>query len=240
MNFTTRRKYAMYDLLIKQPVAYLFCLRSPVFLVIGFFIVTQVFAQKDSKAKEILDRTSDTLSQSGGLLVEFTMNINDESNKIKQSFEGQMLLKGTKFFYDTPELAVYYDGKTQWVYQKNIEEVSISEPRQQDVQSLNPILVFEMYRTDCDYKYKGEKTDIKKRKVHEISLTPKNKKEDIKQIDLQIIPNDYIPVFFHIIYKNKQEFRIYIDKYQVKSDISDSLFEFDKSNYPQVEINDLR
>ena len=209
-------------------------------VLIGLFIAPQTFAQKDAKAKEILDKTSTVLNQAGGMSVSFTFNINDEINNIKQGFEGQMLLKGDKFHLDTPDQTVYFDGKTQWVYMKAIEEVSIIEPQPQDIQALNPISIFNMYKKDCDYKYKGEKTDIQKRKVHEISLFPKDKKEDIQQVDIQINPNDYMPVFFHIIFKNKQEFRIYINKYQSKLNFSDSQFIFDKSKYPQAEINDLR
>jgi len=210
------------------------------FIVIGLFLTAPMFAQKDAKAKDLLDKSSAMLNQSGGISASFTMNINDEANNIKESFEGQMFLNGTKFFFDIPDMTVYFDGKTQWVYNKIIEEVSINEPNPQDIQALNPILVFEMYKTDCDYKYNGEKTDIQKRKVHEISLFPKDKKEEIKQIDLQINSNDNMPVFLHVIYKNKLEIRIYINKYQIKLNLPDSQFIFDKKKYPNAEINDLR
>ena len=206
----------------------------------GLFITTSIFAQKDAKAKELLDKSSAMLNQSGGISASFTINITDAINNIKQSFEGQMFLNGAKFFFDTPEQAVYYDGKTQWVYNKTVEEVSILEPQPQDIQVLNPVLVFELYKTDCKYKYNGEKTDIQKRKVQEVSLFPEDKNEEIKQVDLQINPADFMPVFFHIIYKNKLEFRIYINKYQTKLNLPDSQFVFDKSKYPEAEVNDLR
>jgi outer membrane lipoprotein-sorting protein len=209
-------------------------------ILIGLFITAPVFAQKDAKAKELLDKTSEVLNQAGGLSVSFTFYMNDEIHNIKQSFEGQMLLKGTKFYLDTSEQTVYFDGKTQWVYDKTIEEVSILEPQSQDIQALNPILVFEMYKKDCDYKYNGEKNSTQNRKVQEISLFPKDKKEDIRQVDLQINSGDYMPVSFYITYKNKSEYRIHINKYQTKLNLPDSQFVFDKNKYPQAEVNDLR
>jgi len=213
---------------------------SLLLFVIGLFLTAPAFAQKDAKAKDILDKTSAMLNQSGGISAVYTININDEARNNKQSFEGQMFLNGAKFFFDTPDQTVYFDGKTQWVLNKSYEEVSILEPQPQDLKAMNPVLVFEMYKTDCDYKYKGEKTDIQKRKVHEISLFPKNKKEEIKQVDLQIIPTDFMPVFLQITYKDNIEFRIYITKYQTKLDLLDSQFVFDKNKYPQVYVNDLR
>ena len=215
-------------------------MKSISIILIGLFFAVPILAQKDTKAKEILDKSSAALNQSGGLSVSFAFNINDEIHEIKQSFEGQMVLKGAKFFLDTPDQTVYFDGKTQWVYNKSIEEVSILEPEPQDIQALNPISIFELYKTDYDYKYEGEKIDIQKRKVQEISLSPKNKKEDIKQVDVQINPGDWMPVFFRIVYKNKSEYRIYVNKYQARLDIPDSQFVFDKKKYPQAEINDLR
>jgi len=206
----------------------------------GLFFATPVFSQKDTKAKELLDKLSATLNQQGGISVSFTMNINDETNKIKQSFEGQLLLKGAKFYLDTPDQSVYFDGKTQWTYNKTVQEVSILEPQPQDVQALNPVSVFELYKKDCDYKYKGEKIDIQKRKVQEVSLFPKNIKEDVKQVDIQINSSDAMPVFFFIIYNDKSEYRIYINKYQTQLSLPDSTFVFDTKKFPNVDVNDLR
>ena len=208
-------------------------------IVIGLFVTVSAFTQKDAKAKELLDKTSAVLNQSGGLSANFTININNDANQIKQSFEGQLFLKENKFFFDTPEQAAYFDGKTQWVYNKNMEEVSILEPQPQDVQTLNPASVLSLYKKDCNYKYKGEKTDIKKRKVKEISLYPKNK-DDITQIDIQINPADSMPVYFRIVYKNNMEFRIYINKYRTNLNLPDSQFVFDTKKYPNAEVNDLR
>jgi outer membrane lipoprotein-sorting protein len=209
-------------------------------IVAGLFFAASVFAQKDSNAKEILDKTSVMLNQSGGLSVSFTVNINDEINKLKQSFEGKIFVKGAKFYLDTPDQLVCFDGKTQWTYSKSANEISILEPQPQDIQTLNPVAVFDLYKKDCDYKYKGEKTGMQKVKIQEISLYPTNTKEDIKQIDIQINPTDSMPLFFLIINKDKSEYRIYLNKYQTQLNLPDSQFVFDTNKYPQADINDLR
>ena len=209
-------------------------------IVTGLLFTTLAFTQKDTKAKEILDKTSAMLNQSGGISASFTINVNDDANNMKEGFEGQMLLKNTKFFVETPDQKVYFDGKTQWIYFSLFDEVTILEPSPQDLHSLNPILVFNMYKTDCDYKYNGEKTDNQRRRVHEVSLFPKKRNEDIKQINMQINKVDNMPVFFHIIYKNNMELRIHLSKYQTKQNLPDSQFVFDKNKFPYAEVNDLR
>ncbi|GHT12345.1 membrane protein [Bacteroidia bacterium] len=207
-------------------------------LLSGFSLAA--FAQKDAKAKELLDKSSATFSQSGDLSVSFTMNVKDAANKTTESFDGQISLKKNKFLIEIPGRDIYFDGKTQWVHDKSYEEVNISEPDDKEVQTLNPAFIFEMYKKGCDYKYTGAKTDTKMRKVQEVALFPKDKKGDITRIDLQINEIDFMPVFIHIFYKNKLENIIYINKYQTKLNLSDGLFVFDTKKHPGVEVIDLR
>jgi outer membrane lipoprotein-sorting protein len=207
-----------------------------VFLLAAF----SVFAQKDAKAKEILDKSSALFNTSDGISAQFTFTIKDETANLNESFDGEIFLKGTKFFVDTPERTICFDGKTQWVYEKKLEEISIMKSNAQDVQIFNPASFFELYKKGCDYKYKGAKTDNKMRKVQEISLLPKDKKSDFSRIDMQIATSDFMPVFFHLFYKNKLENNIYIHKYELKLEIPDSRFVFDMKKYPQAEVIDLR
>jgi outer membrane lipoprotein-sorting protein len=202
----------------------------------GFF--TFATAQKEAKAKELLDKSSAALSSAGDIYAYFTMNIKDGINKTSQGFDGAILMKGNKFKVDTPDQNIYFDGKTQWVYQKSYEEVSISEPTAEDIQALNPKSIFAIYKKNCNYKYEGGKTDIKMRKVQEVNVFPQ--KGEITQITIQLNDIDHLPVMFHVFYKNKLENIIYINKYQTKQNFSDNQFVFDSKQYPNAEINDLR
>jgi outer membrane lipoprotein-sorting protein len=198
------------------------------------------FAQKDAKAKELLDKSSSVFSSSGDMSVHFTMNVKSVTDKVTESFDGQINLKGKKFFVEIPGRDIYFDGKTQWIHDRSYDEVNVSEPSEMEMQALNPTSIFELYKKGCDYKYVGNKTDTKMRKVQEISLFPKNKKGDITRIDMQINETDFLPVLFHIYYKNDLENIIYVNKYQTKLNLPDKLFVFDKQKYPEAEIIDLR
>lgn len=198
------------------------------------------FAQKDAKAKDILDKSSLAFSNGGNISAYFTMNIQDPANKRSESFDGNIDIKAEKLHIETPDNEIWFNGKTQWVLQKEWEEVNISEPSKQEVQTLNPALIFALYKNGGKYKYLGEKTDIKMRKVHEIELISQEKKGDIARIILQISATDFMPVMFHIYFANKIENTVYINKYQTKLNLSDSLFVFDAKKYPDAEIIDLR
>ncbi|MDR0231650.1 MAG: outer-membrane lipoprotein carrier protein LolA [Dysgonamonadaceae bacterium] len=200
----------------------------------------QVFAQKDAKAKEILDLSSQKYAEAGAISASFTMNIKDEKAKTTYSFDGHIQMKGNKFHFSTPDIDSWFDGKTQWVYQKESEEVNITEPSEEEVQMINPSFIFDMFRKGSNYKFIGEKKDIKQRNVYEIELTPSNKKGEIQKITVQINKEDYMPVMFTIFYKNNLQNIIYINSYKTKQTLPDSNFVFDKKKFPDVEIIDLR
>jgi outer membrane lipoprotein-sorting protein len=198
------------------------------------------FAQKDAKAKEWLDKSSAAFSQAGALSVDFTMNIKDAPHKLSESFEGTIDMKGVKFHINVPDMETWFDGKTQWVLQKEYDEVNISEPDAKDVQALNPATIFSLYKKGCNYKYTGEKTDSKGKKVQEVELIPQAKGSEMTKIVMQIGSGDFMPVKIHIVYKNKIENTIYISKYVKNANLTDSRFVFDKKKYPDAEIIDLR
>ncbi len=214
-------------------------MKKILFLAIALSFSFCTFAQKDAKAKDILDKASKAYEQAGNMSVNFTMSIKDPGSNTADSFDGQLYLKGTKLRLSTPNAETWFDGKTQWAYSAMTQEVNISEPSKEDMQSINPAIVFNIYKKGSSYKFNSEKTDNKNRTVYEIELIPQGKSE-MTRIVVQINKADYMPVYFQIFYKNRMENKIYINKYSTKQNHPDSLFVFDKGKYPDAELNDLR
>ncbi|GHT74516.1 membrane protein [Bacteroidia bacterium] len=219
-------------------------MKTPVFIVIIIatfcFSPSVLFAQKDAKAKGFLDKSSDTFARSGALSVVFTMNIKDIQNEVSQAFDGTIDVKDKKFHIDTPDMETWFDGKTQWVLQKEWDEVNITEPNALEVQALNPTTIFSIYKKGCNYSYKGEKIDAKGRKVQEVELIPQAKNSEITKIVMQISSTDFMPAKIHLFYKNKIENIIHINNYQKNTGLTDKKFVFDKKDHPNAEIIDLR
>jgi len=212
----------------------------PIVIGIIFFLPQPIHAQKDAKAKEWLDKSSAVFSQAGAMSIHFTMNIRDVSNKLTESFDGILDLKGEKFHLNTPDNEIWFDGKTQWLLQKEYNEVHISEPSEQEVQALNPAFIFNIYKKNCNYRYRGEKTNEKGRKMQEVELIPQTKGSEITRIVVQIGASDRLPSKIQIFYRNKIENIIHINKYQKNPALTDSFFVFNPKNYSGVEIIDMR
>lgn len=214
--------------------------RTTSLIVLLICVCLSGYAQKDAKAKVVLDKSSAAFSEAGNVTADFTINIKDVANKVTESFDGKIKLKDKKFAIQTPEYDIYFDGATQWMYNKQFDEVNITAPSEQEVQALNPATIFELYKKGSGYKYLGAKTDTKMRKVDEIELTPANSSGEIKRIIAYINQQDSFPVLFHVFFNNNIENVIHINNYRTKQTISDAAFKFDANDYPFVELIDLR
>ena len=200
---------------------------------------TSIWAQ-DAKAKQILDASATKYEAMKGISADFTLNIKDVKAKITESFDGKIIMQDNRFFLSIPDADTWFDGKTQWVWLKGPDEVNIAEPKDKEAAMINPASLFAIYKNGAKYKYCGEKTDIKKRPVHEVELIPQKKTGDITKIIIQINKTDFMPVTFHVYYKGDMENIVYLNKYQTGTNYPESTFIFNKKEHPEAEIIDLR
>jgi outer membrane lipoprotein-sorting protein len=86
-------------------------------------------------------------------------------------------LKGNRFVSQMQEMKVWFDGKTQWAYQKSGNEVTITEPSVQELVQTNPMAILGNYRNKCNIRFCKTSSQLQC-----IQLTPKLKKnEDIAE-----------------------------------------------------------
>ena len=185
-----------------------------------------VSAQTDAKAAEVLDKALASLSDNSGIRVVF-----------EGSESGFLLLKGEKFYLNNGNIQSWYDGKTQWSYLADTEEVNISYPTLEELRAINPYLILKNYKTDYDYAYQGLQT-INGVKVHEIVLNSKIK--DNRLVVKVFISKTYEPMAMRIDQNGQKLSDIKIISYQQNQGLEDGMFRFNKSLYPNAEIIDLR
>ena len=98
------------------------------------------FAQNATQARKILDKTAAIVGRKGGASANFSV-----SGKYGNS-SGTISIKGNKFNARTSQAIVWYDGKTQWTYMKNSQEVNVSTPTEAQQQSMNPYKFINIYK----------------------------------------------------------------------------------------------
>lgn len=190
-----------------------------------FFALLTSNAQDNRIAEKILDKVSVFLSNPEGVRIDFTGSEN-----------GYLIMKGEKFYLNNQSIQSWYDGKTQWSYLTDNEEVNISSPTKEEIQAISPYHLLKRYKSDYTYIYIGQ-SKRKGKLVHEINLTSKS--DIINDIKL-IISDDNKPVAILFYRNNKLMSEVNITSLETDSKIDDKQFRFDKTKYPQVEIIDLR
>ena len=199
-------------------------------LAIGLILtgIGQVFAQQDIKAREILDKTLAVFQQSKGVSLTFG-----------GSQEGTLMLQGTCFYLDCGGVKSWFDGKTQWSYVGENEEVTISTPTPEELQSVNPYAILTSYRQHYNYQYKGVKNQGGKSN-YEILLTPRTSgNHEISSVVLHI-STAYQPADISVKQSNGEQQKFIIRSYKTVQGLTAASFRFDAKKYPNAEIIDMR
>ena len=111
-------------------------MRHHIISLILLLATLQCFAQKDAKACEILDALASAYGKSAGTEIVFGGTV-----------DGTIGLKGEKFVLECAGVKSWFDGKTLWSYIEDSEEVNISTPTPEELQSINPYAMLGIYKT---------------------------------------------------------------------------------------------
>ena len=200
-------------------------MRRSIILWIWALLPYCLHAQADAKAEEVLDKTFSIWKADSGIRAEF------EGNE-----SGVLLLKGNKFYLSNGNIESWYDGETQWSYVADTEEVNISHPTPEELQSINPYHILMRYKTDFHYIYKGSQTRNGV-KGHEIMLTPKGSPKEVIRL---FISNTFQPLAIKMEQNGQTVSEINVTCYQTNQKFGEQTFRFNKLLYPNAEIIDLR
>ena len=185
----------------------------------------QCFAQKDAKAREILDALASEYGKSAGTEIVFGGTV-----------DGTIMLKGEKFVLECTGVKSWFDGKTLWSYIEDSEEVNISTPTPEELQSINPYAMLGIYKSGFNYSYAGTQ-NVNGTVCKKVILIPEENQE-IKEISIAV-DNSIHPVYIKIS-SNSGETQEFTVKEYKNVNLADSCFKFNPKDYPGVEIIDLR
>lgn len=190
-------------------------------------------------AKSILDKANLAYNQAGGITASFTINTEDVKGKTVYSQDGKAYLKGNKFKIDVPDGITWFDGKTQWVYAKGGDEVNVSNPTGEELAGVSPSVLLSLYKTGFKLNYKGEKKE-KAKTVYVVEMIPLGKKTEFTRMVIHIDKATNIFTSVNTFGKDGVNNQLIITKLQTGVNLLDNLFVFNKKEYPQIEVIDLR
>lgn len=214
-------------------------MKKSIFTILTLLFTLGLFAQSSADSRKIIDKTYNDYISSDGIKLSFDLTNIDSNGEKYDSQKGVASIKGNKFHLKMDDMDVWFDGKTQWVLMKSINEVNISNPSESELASISPLALLGMYKDGYQLKAPQSKT-LNSKSVNLIEMTPIDAKKDFKSISIYIDKTGGRLNQVNFTLKNNMQTKIDITDYNDNYKFSDNDFVFDKSQYKNTEIIDLR
>ena len=198
-------------------------MRRICFLITMVLFCTTTFAQT---AKSVLDKAAANITVKSGVQAYFKMSGSMGNTS------GTIAVKGRKFHATTPQAIIWFDGKTQWTYMKNNDEVNVTTPTESQLQAINPYNFINLYKNGY------AATLNKSGKDYIVHLTASSKDKKIKEMFITINKSTYHPTQVKLLQGTK--WTVFDITDLKKQNIADSQFRFNAKDFPQAEVIDLR
>lgn len=203
-------------------------------------IAATIFAQQDSKAKTVLDRFSNEFKASPSVSLNFAFELNNIEEDIKESFSGDLKTKGEMYTLKNDMMEIFSDGKTNYNYMVDVNEVTITTVDPEDEDIYNPISIFSISEKKLDCSYVKQSTEAGKL-IDIIKLTPKDGEEmDYNSMLLKIDSKNSTLISAVIDGTDGNVYTIEVTDYDNSTVLDDAIFKFDDSKYTDLEIIDMQ
>ena len=120
---------------------------------------------------------------------DFTVTVSEEVNA-PMNYPGTVTMHGRNFLLTMFGIEAAYDGKTLYMYSGDIDELTLSNPTEQELREANPFLYAQALAGVCNITERanndGSQTII--------TLTPKDQSIGINRFVLRVRNSDLIPL----------------------------------------------
>ena len=130
-----------------------------------------VHAQDDARSKAIVDKLVTKAKAWTSFEADFSSRLQNTKDKLDVKQEGTMKVKGKKFRLVLDKNTIINDGTTMYTYNKESNEVNLSDPSEMD-QELDPSKLFSQYEKGYKSAFVEEKADAAGVMVQTIKLFP--------------------------------------------------------------------
>ena len=210
--------------------------RTLIAFAVILFMLQGISAQNNVQAeKKITDLLTE--AKTSAIKTNFKLIISDKKDPQSMVSSGVFTLKGNKFVLEMDAMKAWYDGKTQWAYVSQSNEVSITEPTVKELSETNPMAILSGFKSKCLIRFS---TKVKSAQNYCIEMLPKAKNNEIVKIDVQINKNNGNLVSIKLTNKNGSASLLTLSNFQKRIHVTDNIFVFNAARFKGVSVNDLR
>lgn len=201
------------------------------FLTLIFAAVSALFSALAAapNADAVLAKVASSLSKPASTTVTFDVKANG------RTASGTMTVCKRLFTFSSGDLAVWYDGLTQWTLQRSAKEVSITEPTMDELMETNPFVVL------TGYKSHFTSTMVSSTAAqYRIKLTAKSKAAAVKSAVVTVSRKSMQPSSIALTMQSDSPVTVSIKRISHGKALPKSFFTFSAKNAGKVTVNDLR
>ena len=177
-------------------------------------------------ATQVLDKATQKLNIKNGFKADF------KATMTQGTISGSIAVKGNKFMATTQHTKVWFDGKTQWTYMTRNDEVNVSNPKDSEIQSLNPYNFINLYK-------KGYKSTMQKNGGnYVIHLTAESKAKKVQELFVTVDSKSY--ALSQVKMLQGRKWMIFDISNLKQETLPDAYFHFNAKDFPTAEVIDLR
>lgn len=197
--------------------------------------VPKGMGNSDPDAKKILDAVSAKFKSFKSVQSNFTLKIENASNKLIDSKTGTVYMKGTKYRIKVAGQDIFCDGSNVWTVDPASKEITLTKLDPSN-NAITPQKLFTNFY-DKDFLYKLN-SDAKG--IQEIELTPIDKSKLFHKVIVYINKATQTISSTKVFEKAGNRYTYNVSSMNTKSVIPDATFVFNQKNYPGMELVDLR
>lgn len=196
-----------------------------------FTLIGYIFSYANLTAEQIANKIITKYETSKSM--QANINILTSNGDIN----GSIIMQGKCFTINTPDLKTWYDGKTQWSYSTQVEEVNITEPTDEELQTSNPYMAITAFKN----KYKGSVIKSKVPSEYVVRFTPKTNDCEITEVTFSVNKTNWNITQITLTSSEGEKFTTKISNAIYGKKFPKSAFQFSKNAVPaNTPIIDLR
>jgi outer membrane lipoprotein-sorting protein len=212
-------------------------------LVFSLFLLVSISfeaaAQKDPKAKVILDGMSKKFQAMNGFTASFDFTFQDQTGSSDRQ-TGDIAVKGEQYRLKLPDQEIYNDAKTVWTFiqSDSYKEVTVNDASQMEGE-LTPSNIYRIYESGYNYKLIGEK-QFQGKTAQLVELTAIKSGAPFEKVTLRIEKATNNLLGWEMYDGQGGVFSYAFTNLKTNVNLATNYFSFDVKRYPGIEVIDLR
>lgn len=200
------------------------------------FTIYSGLAQTSEAAVKLLDEVSETIATFDNLSFDFSYTLENRQENIKQETSGTVTVEGNKYKLMYLGAEQLNDGEKTYTIVPENEEITVSNPEDEEDFGINPSKLLNFYKEGYDYQW-DIKQNIFGRTIQFVKLIPSSEDKEVKYLLLGI---DIVKKTIYRLIEigsNGTRTTLTLSNQMSNMTLKEDFFKFDVSRYPDYYIN---